>query len=297
MNTNVRTLDLKTAVVTLLASVLVVLAFVPAQYAHAQTTTDETTVSDDKRALMQELLGKLLELRKQMNVIHNQIRDITGTTDGDTDDSDSNASDDDQDDDQSANADNQGRGNAVSACRHAFKQTLGLGARGTDVEKLQEFLNEQGFMNEDATGYYGQLTERAIQRFQAAHNVVATGTPAETGFGRVGPRTLARLNSVCAQHVNNAPRFMNDNSDDNEDGTSTASTTFEKHVRVKINNSQDKEELRSFLKSLLERARERSDLRIRIKDSNGNEVDSDADDNGGASDDDEDDSSDSNSDE
>ncbi len=48
------------------------------------------------------------------------------------------------------------------------------------------------------THFFGPLTEKAVQRFQAKYAIVSAGTPATTGFGRVGPLTRAKLNAVCS---------------------------------------------------------------------------------------------------
>src|SRR6185295_12563709 len=45
-------------------------------------------------------------------------------------------------------------------------------------------------------GYFGSLTQAAVQRFQAAQGIVSSGTPSTTGYGRVGPTTMARINDL-----------------------------------------------------------------------------------------------------
>jgi hypothetical protein len=57
------------------------------------------------------------------------------------------------------------------------------------------------------------MTEKALEHFQEKSGIVATGTPETTGFGRVGPRTLALLGGNCPP-----PR-------DFHMGSSTASST------------------------------------------------------------------------
>ena len=74
------------------------------------------------------------------------------------------------------------------------------GATNANVSNLQEFLAAtpdfypQGLV----TGYYGALTTAAVQKFQAFYGIVSSGSPATTGFGRVGPSTLAKINSIIA---------------------------------------------------------------------------------------------------
>ena len=49
------------------------------------------------------------------------------------------------------------------------------------------------------TGYFGALTEKAVQRFQKNHLIVSSGSPQTTGYGLVGPKTRSKLNIVCGQ--------------------------------------------------------------------------------------------------
>jgi hypothetical protein len=71
---------------------------------------------------------------------------------------------------------------------------LQIGANGTDVINLQVFLAAEGFFDmANATGYFGKLTEAAVQAWQNAKAIVTAGDPATTGFGAVGPKTRAAL--------------------------------------------------------------------------------------------------------
>lgn len=80
---------------------------------------------------------------------------------------------------------------ASSSCS-VLSSNLSIGARGTEVEQLQSFLSKNG-AGVAVTGYYGPLTEDAVRRWQAANNIVATGTPNTTGFGTVGPLTRGEM--------------------------------------------------------------------------------------------------------
>lgn len=78
--------------------------------------------------------------------------------------------------------------------------TVGLarGSRGESVAELQQFFITQKFLaNDSATGYFGALTEKAVQKFQCENGLVCAGTPATTGFGTLGPRTRAAMNAAC----------------------------------------------------------------------------------------------------
>lgn len=72
---------------------------------------------------------------------------------------------------------------------------LRIGMRSGDVTVLQSFLAVQGYFPYSPIGVFGPLTFRAVQNFQAAHGVPATGY--------VGPLTRAVINSLqtCNQPV------------------------------------------------------------------------------------------------
>lgn len=70
---------------------------------------------------------------------------------------------------------------------------LGKGAIGTAVRTLQEFLarDAEVYPEKLVTGYFGSLTERAVERFQLKHGVVASAS--DLGYGYVGPKTRAKI--------------------------------------------------------------------------------------------------------
>ncbi len=70
---------------------------------------------------------------------------------------------------------------------------LTMKSRGDQVMFLQKVLIDRGFMNVDATGYFGVVTLKAVKDFQKAHNI----TP--TGF--VGPITRASLIKYTGETV------------------------------------------------------------------------------------------------
>ena len=89
----------------------------------------------------------------------------------------------------------------------SISRPLKIGSTGSDVKTLQQFLNASGFTiagsgvgspgNE--TDYLGRLTVEAIKKFQAKYGIVSSGTPETTGYGRVGPKTRAKLNELMGQ--------------------------------------------------------------------------------------------------
>jgi len=76
-------------------------------------------------------------------------------------------------------------------------RSLDVGMSGSDVSALQTYLATDASLYPSGlvTGYFGQLTANAIQIFQSRNGIVSQGTPASTGYGRVGPVTLAAINA------------------------------------------------------------------------------------------------------
>lgn len=67
---------------------------------------------------------------------------------------------------------------------------LTAGSRGNDVKALQVFLGV------DATGYFGQLTRRAVQEFQEKYGIA---NPGVQGYGDVGPLTRTILKGLSGK--------------------------------------------------------------------------------------------------
>ncbi len=78
-------------------------------------------------------------------------------------------------------------------------RSLRRGISGDDVRRLQQFLARDPSIYPEATasGYFGALTERAVQRWQVKYNIVSSGSPSSTGYGVVGPRTAAAIALLC----------------------------------------------------------------------------------------------------
>jgi len=92
-----------------------------------------------------------------------------------------------------------------SACP-LIGRSLSPGSTGSDVTSLQQYLISVGLLSPtSATGFYGPLTQAAVQQWQVAHNIVSSGTPATTGYGVVGPRTAAAISLLCTTAAASAP--------------------------------------------------------------------------------------------
>lgn len=66
---------------------------------------------------------------------------------------------------------------------------LKQGDNNDSVAQLQGFLIGKGFLNTDATGYFGPLTLKAVQNYQSSQGII------NTGF--VGPLTRGAVNNEC----------------------------------------------------------------------------------------------------
>ncbi len=86
-----------------------------------------------------------------------------------------------------------------------FARTLTLGTVGDDVRALQEELINMGLMRIEATGYFGELTEHAVFKFQQNQGIVLT--KADDGAGVVGPQTRSALNSLLGTRLETMSYF------------------------------------------------------------------------------------------
>ena len=83
---------------------------------------------------------------------------------------------------------------ATGAAVPAFTQFLYFGLRGAQVENLQSFLVKDGYLpSDDATGFFGNITLSAVEKFQCAQDIVCTGGG---GWGTIGPKTRTALNNL-----------------------------------------------------------------------------------------------------
>ncbi len=85
-----------------------------------------------------------------------------------------------------------------------LNRNLVRGASGDDVKGLQEFLRDEGYFSENATGYFGLATAQAVANWQASQGVQAVGT--------FGPMSRERIRIWCGgggisnQRFNAAPQ-------------------------------------------------------------------------------------------
>ncbi len=76
-----------------------------------------------------------------------------------------------------------------------FTISMEIGSKGEQITALQKFLAMDSSIYPEAivSGYFGSLTELAVKRFQKKHGIAS---PGDTGYGYVGPKTRAKLNTL-----------------------------------------------------------------------------------------------------
>lgn len=91
---------------------------------------------------------------------------------------------------------------AIQSASAAIMSSLDLGSTGSDVTELQTYLAKSASIYPSGliTGYFGPLTQAAVQRFQAEQGIVSSGSPSTTGYGRVGPTTMLKINSLLGSN-------------------------------------------------------------------------------------------------
>lgn len=89
---------------------------------------------------------------------------------------------------------------APAGFKHTFTTVLSPGMQGTEVVALQNALKVLGFfpLTVQSTGNFvvDGVTETAVKAFQVKYGIVSSGTPTTTGYGNVGPHTIAELNKL-----------------------------------------------------------------------------------------------------
>lgn len=98
----------------------------------------------------------------------------------------------------------------LSVWSGTFIRDLSLGMRGDDVLALQQFLADEGYYTGIVGGYFGELTQTAVQAYQRVHGIVSGGTPATTGYGAVGPRTRTHINERRSIEKTDMPVTVSD---------------------------------------------------------------------------------------
>lgn len=77
-----------------------------------------------------------------------------------------------------------------------FKNDLALGDEGQEVADLQAELKKINLLGIEPTGYFGEVTEHAIFKFQQIHKIVESKM--SFGAGVFGPLTREKLNKIIS---------------------------------------------------------------------------------------------------
>lgn len=80
-----------------------------------------------------------------------------------------------------------------------FSRPLVFGDSGDDVTLLQTELINLGFLRLEPTGFFGQVTEHAVFKFQQSQGLVSSKD--DRGAGYVGPATRAALNGIISSRI------------------------------------------------------------------------------------------------
>ncbi len=84
---------------------------------------------------------------------------------------------------------------ATEKPKYMFNTDLEFGQTNDEVKALQDCLKWEGLFptNAESTGYFGAVTKKSVQGFQVKYFIT---TPEGSGYGRVGPKTREKLNSI-----------------------------------------------------------------------------------------------------
>jgi len=97
-----------------------------------------------------------------------------------------------------------GTGQAQTSVQTAPSGTLkgpfGIGMTSAQVTLLQQTLAQDSNIYPEAitSGFYGSLTQKAVERFQCKHMDICSGGPNSNGYGLAGPNTRAKINEIFA---------------------------------------------------------------------------------------------------
>lgn len=151
---------------------------------------------DEIQSQIQSLLSRITELTSQLNILRGQTETGVGTS----------------------------VSGSIMPSKHrvctVLYRNLSQGTRGDDVTSLQEFLQSEGHLSANATGYFGPLTAQAVAKWQSSQGVSAVG--------HFGPMSRERIKVWCGGGWNNSERF----SAAPQRGTAPLTVTFKTNVEI-----------------------------------------------------------------
>ena len=89
-----------------------------------------------------------------------------------------------------------------------------IGMESEQVKVLQQYLAQDKDVYPEGivSGYYGNLTRKAVERFQKKYGIVSSGTPGTTGYGLAGPSTRAKIQEVIGSQTSKTIAVSQDSS-------------------------------------------------------------------------------------
>jgi len=78
-----------------------------------------------------------------------------------------------------------------------FTKDLKLGDKGDDVRRLQEELKRMNYLGIEPSGYYGEVTQHAVLKFQEVQGLI--GSPDDNAAGYFGAGTRSRIHSIIGE--------------------------------------------------------------------------------------------------
>lgn len=102
----------------------------------------------------------------------------------------------------------------VQADYDPFETTLQRGDSGDKVKILQEELKKLNLLRIEPTGFYGEVTENAVYKFQQRKGIVSNKS--EEGAGVFGPSTRNALNGILGYRANTKQLIASKTADYNE---------------------------------------------------------------------------------
>ena len=89
-----------------------------------------------------------------------------------------------------------------------FTKPLYQGLYNQETRQLQTVLSRDASLYPEGliTGYFSLLTKKAVRRFQCKYGIICNGDESTTGYGRVGPKTLQKLNQLNIKNSSNSIR-------------------------------------------------------------------------------------------
>lgn len=85
---------------------------------------------------------------------------------------------------------------ALTTSKPTFTQTFKKGQYHAQVKDLQTYLTNWGFYKGAINGIYDRATIEAVYQFQLKNGIITGKEKNKSGYGRFGPQTRAKINSM-----------------------------------------------------------------------------------------------------